>query len=40
MDARALNALRAAKSARAALKIPVGQQVVEGSERDGGSKVD
>ncbi len=40
MDARALNTLRAAKSARAALKIPVGQQVVEGSERDGGSKVD
>lgn len=40
MDARALNTLRAAKSARAALKIPAGQQVIEGSERDGRSKVD
>lgn len=35
MDARALNTLRAAKSARAALKIPARQQVIEGSERDG-----
>lgn len=40
MDARALNTLRAAKSARAALKIPAGQQVIEGSERDGRSEVD
>lgn len=40
MDARALNTLRAAKSARAALKVPVGQQVIEGSERDGRSEVD
>ena len=31
MDARALNTLRAAKSARAVLKIPAGQQVIEGS---------
>ena len=35
MDARALNTLRAAKSARAALKIPAGQQVIEGSGKDG-----
>lgn len=35
MDARALNTLRAAKSARAALKIPAGQQVIEGSGEDG-----
>lgn len=40
MDARALNTLRAAKSARAVLKIPAGQQVIEGSERDGRSEVD
>ena len=40
MDARALNTLRVAKSARAALKIPAGQQVIEGSERDGRSEVD
>ena len=40
MDARALNTLRAAKSARAALKIPAGQQVIEGSARDGRSEVD
>lgn len=35
MDARALNTLRAAKSARAVLKIPAGQQVIEGSGEDG-----
>lgn len=35
MDARALNTLRAAKSARAALKVPEGQRVIEGSERNG-----
>ncbi|HJD45323.1 MAG TPA: hypothetical protein H9909_00635 [Candidatus Mediterraneibacter norfolkensis] len=35
MDARALNTLRAAKSARAALKVPDGQQVIEGSGKDG-----
>lgn len=35
MDARALNTLRAAKSARAALKVPAGQQVIEGSGKDG-----
>lgn len=40
MDARALNTLRAAKSARAALKIPAGQQVIEGSGEDGRSEVD
>lgn len=40
MDARALNTLRAAKSARAVLKIPSGQQVIEGSGEDGRSEVD
>lgn len=35
MDARALNTLRAAKSARAVLKIPAWQQVIEGSGEDG-----
>ena len=40
MDARALNTLRAAKSARAALKIPAGQQAIEGSGKDGRSEVD
>ena len=40
MDARALNTLRAAKSARAALKVPEGQQVIGGSGEDGRSEVD
>lgn len=40
MDARALNTLRAAKSARVALKIPAGQQAIEGSGKDGRSEVD
>ena len=40
MNARALNTLRATKSARAALKIPAGQQVIEGSGEDGRSEVD
>lgn len=40
MDARALNTLRAAKSAREALKIPAGQQVIEGSVEDGRSEMD
>lgn len=40
MDARALNTLRAAKSARAVLKIPAGQQVIEGSGEDVGCEMD
>ena len=40
MNARALNTLKAAKSARAALKVPAGQQVIEGSGEDGRSEVD
>lgn len=35
MDARALNTLRAAKSARAVLKVPAGQQAIKGGDNDG-----
>lgn len=35
MDARALNTLRAAKSARAVLKVPAGQQAIIGGDNDG-----
>ena len=35
MDSRALNTLRAAKSARAVLKVPAGQQAIIGGDNDG-----
>lgn len=35
MDSRALNTLRAAKSARAVLKVPAGQQAIIGGATDG-----
>lgn len=35
MDARALNTLRAAKSAKAVLKVPAGQQAIKGGDNDG-----
>ena len=35
MDVRALNTLRAAKSARAVLKVPAGQQAIIGGDNDG-----
>ena len=35
MDARVLNTLRAAKSARTVLKVPAGQQAIKGGDNDG-----
>ncbi len=35
MNSRALNTLKATRSAKTALKVPNGQQVIEGSGKDG-----
>ena len=40
MNARALNTLKAAKSARAVLRVPAGQQSIEGGCKDGRSEMD
>ena len=40
MKARALNTLKVIRSARQALKVPEGQQSIEGSERNGRSEMD
>ena len=40
MKARALNTLKVIRSARQVLKVPEGQQSIEGSESNGGSEMD